>query len=123
MADTYNEDKEKCIEDCIHLKSYQRNMISNVICAGVGVGCTILTILKISSPWVLFASSCLYTLGHFIKQDAKSSTYKEQITLQDQELKLRDREIRRLESLTTNSGGSGGNERNTKDLDQFDVVD
>ena len=114
MSDELNIDKELCFREFCNLKSHHRNLISHFLVGACGIVGTGLTIAKISSPWVLFASSIIYTCAHFIKQDPKLSIYKEQLRISEYELQEKESHIRRLsainESLSSNK--SGGSEQN-----------
>lgn len=116
----YEIDKEKCCKKYIKLNSYERNIISHVMVASIGIATTALTIAKISSPWILFASSVAYSVAHVIYKDKQTDNYKEQIAMNENEMKLKDEHIRKL-SIVNTSQTAGSQTESVKNIDSFEL--
>ena len=106
------------------LSSYERNILSHAIVAGTGIAVTALTVARVSSPWIAFGATILYSCAHWIYRDRRTDDYKEQIKINEQEIKLQEREIRRLSLTRESTKDSATNtSEGTKsvDIDAFEL--
>lgn len=121
----YEADKERCLKKYINLPSYERNIISNVLHSSTSLGVVILSLCKITSPFVAVGAGVLYSLAYFIHQDKKFDDYKREALISHNELQLKEDEIRRLSIIASSNTNTNSKSSQTSTdvppIDSFEI--